>query len=341
MTDLRTTYLGLELASPVVASAGPLTGHVHTLRALADAGAAAVVLPSLFEEEVEAAVREYELATTAGADAFAEALTYLPAVVPDPTGLDAHVRLVEEAKQALDIPVVASLNGVSTGGWTAYARVLAEAGADALELNVYAVAADVDDRSADVEQRVVDLVATVRETVSVPLAVKLSPYYTASAHLAHRLVGAGADGLVLFNRFYQPDIDVDALTVEPTLSLSSSADLLVPLRWIALLAGRVPASLAASGGVHSPADVAKVLLAGADVAMTTSAVLRHGPGHVRTLLDGLRAWMVEHEYASVAELRGSMSAGSVADADAYERAAYVATIRRHTAQPVPAPPPAP
>lgn len=334
MTDLRTSYLGLELAGPVVASAGPLTGRLDSLRALVDAGAAAVVLPSLFEEDIARSVSEYERIGTAGTNTHPEALSYLPEVPLDPTGIDRHVDLVVNAARELPVPVIASLNGVSLGGWTEYARVLVDAGAVALELNVYSVAAALDDLPTDVEQRTVDLVAAVRASVEVPLAVKLSPYYTATAQFARRVVEAGADGLVLFNRFYQPDIDLESLRVVPTMTLSTPADLRLRLQWIALLHGRLDVSLAASGGVHDPEDVVKVLLAGGDVAMTTSAVLRNGPGHIRTLLRGLGDWLDEHEYESVAQLRGSMSARAVPDPDAYERAAYVETIHAGAARPI-------
>ena len=329
MTDLSTQYLGLELDSPLVASAGPLTGQVDTLRRLADAGAAAVVLPSLFEEDIERTIREQERFLGAGTESFAEAMTYLPDITGDRTGVDGHIRLVEEAKAALDIPVIASLNGNSAGGWTSYARALVDAGADALELNVYLVAADVGDEAADIETRYTDLVATVRSAVRVPLAVKVSPFFTAMANVAQRLTGAGADGLVLFNRFYQPDIDLETLDVTPSMTLSTSADLRLPLRWIGLLHGRVGVSLAASGGVHTPEDVVKVLLAGADVAMSTSALLRHGPEHLTVLRDGLTTWLEDGAYASVTQMRGSVSARSVRDPDAFERASYVRTLLRH------------
>ncbi len=330
MTDLRTTYLGLELATPVVASAGPLTGHLDTLHALAAASVGAVVLPSLFEEEVERATREHHRLTTAGTDAFAEALSYLPEVPVDPTGIDRHVALVAAAARELPVPVIASLNGTSLGGWTEYARTLVDAGAAALELNVYAPAVAVDDVAESVEARTAELVAAVRAEVGVPLAVKLSPYYTAVANVAARVVDSGADGLVLFNRFAQPDLDLETLTVGPRLALSTPAELRLRLQWIALLHGRIDASLAASGGVHDASDVVRVLLAGGDVAMTTSALLRHGPGHVRTLVAGLTEWLAEQGYESVTQLRGSMSAGAVPDPDAYARAGYVETIRHAT-----------
>ena len=329
MTDLSTRYLGLELDAPLVASAGPLTGNIEMLRRLAAAGAAAVVLPSLFEEEIARAMRDHERFIAAGTESVAEAVTYLPEIASDPSGVDRHIRLVTDAKAALDVPVIASLNGSSSGGWTWYARALVEAGANALELNVYMVAADPGDTAADVEARYVDLVAEVRAAVTVPLAVKISPFFTALANMAHRLAEIGADGLVLFNRFYQPDIDLDTLDVAPSMTLSSPAALRLPLRWVALLSDALPISLAASGGVHTADDVVKVLLAGADVAMSTSALLRHGPEHLIVLRDGLTRWLEDHAYESVDQMRGSVSAASVRDPDAYERASYVEALLRH------------
>lgn len=329
MTDISVHYLGLELESPLVASAGPLTGSLDTLRRLEAAGAGAVVLPSLFEEEISSAIREQERFFAASTDQSAEALSYLPEPDVDPAGVDRHLHLVAEAKAAIDVPVIASLNGSSTGGWTWYARALVDAGADTLELNVYSIAADVHDDAREVEERYVELVRAVRSAVRVPIAVKVSPFFTAMANVAQCLVEAGADGLVFFNRFYQPDIDLETLDVTPSITLSTSADLRLPLRWIGLLHGRVDASLAASGGVHTPADVVKVLLAGADVAMTTAALLRHGPEYLTVLREGLLEWVEARGYESVAQLRGSVSARAIRHPDAYERANYVETLLRH------------
>jgi len=328
--DLSTSYLGLSLASPVVASAGPMTGRTETLRRLEDAGAAAVVLPSVFEEDVLHASGELQAVLEQGTDAFAEAQTYLPEMGDFEHGPERALRLLEAAKQQLSIPVIASVNGSSAGGWTSYAKQLEDAGADALELNVYFIASDALVTPAQVRERYLGLVRAVREAVSVPLAVKVGPYFDATANTAAELQRAGADGLVLFNRFYQPDIDLETLDVAPTLDLSTSADLRLPLRWIAILYGQVPCSLAASGGVHTPDDVVKVLLAGADVAMSTSAVLRNGPEHIGVLRDGLAAWLAEHDYESVAQARGSVSRGAVPNPDAYERANYLAVLRRAT-----------
>ncbi|MFO7592218.1 MAG: dihydroorotate dehydrogenase-like protein [Acidimicrobiia bacterium] len=329
MTDLSTTYLGLQLASPLVASASPLTGRVDTLRRLEDAGAAAVVLPSLFEEDVTDAALDRQRLFTQGTESFAEALTYLP----EPEGedeLDRHLRLVTDAKAALDLPVIASLNGTTRGGWTHYATALVEAGADALELNVYGIGADPHDTATSLEVELLRLVRSVREEVAVPLAVKISPYFTALAHFVGQVAEAGADGVVCFNRFYQPDFDLETLVVAPTLDLSTSAELRLPLRWIGLLHRRVSCSLALSTGVHTHEDAAKAVLAGADAVMTTSALLVHGPEHLGVLHRGLEQWLDEHEYESVAQARGSVSAESVADPASYERANYRQVLRSFT-----------
>ncbi|MDQ1502180.1 MAG: hypothetical protein QOI86_5520 [Actinomycetota bacterium] len=328
MNALRTTYLGLELASPIVASAGPATGDLETAVRLEDAGAGAVVLPSLFEEEILHEEVELNRALDFGTGQFAEALDYFPAVDALETAADRYLGLLAEAKKHLSIPVIASLNGATAGGWVRYARVLEDAGADALELNLYRVAADPAWRAAEVEEADLAIVRAVRQVISIPLAVKLSPYYSALANLAVRLVDAGADGLVLFNRFYQPDLDLESLEVLPQVELSQPSELRLPLRWLAILhpifSGR--ASLAATTGIHSGGDVAKALLVGADVAMMTSAVLRHGPEHIVEVEASLRAWMDRHGYESVAELRGSVSHASTADPAAFERAHYRRTL---------------
>ena len=329
MTDLTTTYLGLELTGPLVASAGPLTGRLDMLERLAAAGAGAVVLPSLFEEDIVAGARERQQLFTQGTEAFAEALTYLP----EPDGadeLDRHLQLVSDAKARLDVPVIASLNGTTRGGWIRYASELLDAGADALELNLYRVGANPDDTAASLEVELLRLVRSMRDEVPVPLAVKISPFFTAVSHFVGQVAAAGADGVVCFNRFYQPDLDLESLAVTPTLDLSTSAELRLALRWIALLSGRVSCSLALSTGVHTPHDAVKALLAGADVVMATSSLLVHGPEHLGTLNRGLAAWLEEHEYESVAQARGSVSARSVPDPAAYERANYRQVLRRFT-----------
>jgi dihydroorotate dehydrogenase (fumarate) len=321
--DLSTTYMGLELRSPLVASAGPLTSKPDSLRALEDAGVAAVVLPSLFEEQV---VHD-ELSTAEmfdmGDGANPEALSYFPDLANFETIADRYLRHIEEARRAVGVPVIASLNGVSPGGWTRYARLLQDAGANALELNLYRVAADIDTSGAQVESEQLELVAAVDGVLMVPLAVKVSPYYSAFGHYAAGLVDAGADALVLFNRFYQPDLSPVTRDVSPSLELSTPAELRLPLRWIGLLHGRVGADLAATTGVHSGIDAAKALLAGATVTMMTSALLRNGPGHVRTVEEELVAWGGQYEYESVAQLRGSASQRHISDPSAFERANYI------------------
>jgi len=330
MADLRTRYLGLDLRTPLVASASPLTGTIDGLRRLQDAGAAAVVLPSLFEEEVGDEGRELERRLAAGAS-MAEVLADLPDPAEHGAGPVAYLKLVERAKATLSIPVIASLNGVSQGGWTRYGALLEQAGADALELNLYYVSSSPGLSGSEVESGYLDLVRSVRRTLRVPLAVKLSPYFSSTVNLAGRLVEAGAGGLVLFNRFYQPDLDVEALEVVPRLELSTSAELRLPLRWIAILRGRVSASLAASTGVHTPEDAIKALLAGADVVMMTSALLRHGPGHLRTVEAGLHEWLGRHGHDDLAGVRGRLSQRAVRDPLAYERANYLQMLASHPA----------
>src|SRR5215218_10248311 len=311
MADLRTRYLGMELRSPLVASSSPLTGSLDGLRRLEAAGAGAVVLPSLFEEELA------EAGPRGGAAAGGQA--------GYGAGPDAYLSLVAEARKTLEIPVVASLNGVSRGGWSSYATRLEEAGASALELNVYYVSSRPGLSGNDVEWHYLDVVRAVRRATGLPLAVKLSPYFSALANMAGQLVEAGADGLVLFNRFYQPDLDIEAMAVVPALELSNSVELRLPLRWIAILHRRHGVSLAATTGVHTGVDAAKVLLAGADVAMMTSALLRNGPGHVAVVERELRAVLAEHDHDSVAQLRGSMSRAHMPDPAGFERANYVQT----------------
>ena len=325
--DLSTDYLGLRLSSPLVASSSPLTGALDGLRRLEDAGAAAAVLPSLFEEELSHGATEVDRLFETGAETFGEALSYFPELDDYATGPDRYLELLAEAKASLDIPVIGSLNGITPGGWLEYAKLMEEAGADALELNLYLVAADPDTTAAEVEARDRAIVAQVRRSVGIPISVKLSPYFTALAHTARELVAAGSSGLTLFNRFYQPDLDVESREVLPRLTLSRSEELRLPLRWIAILHGRIRASLAASSGIHEVADVVKVLLAGADVAMLASALLERGPERLRELTSGLRDWLDERDYASVAQLRGSVSQRAVADPTAYERGNYVKTLR--------------
>jgi dihydroorotate dehydrogenase (fumarate) len=325
--DLRSRYLGLALRTPLVASSSPLTGTLGGLRRLEDAGIAAVVLPSLFEEQLTHESLAVDDALETGAGVFAEATAYLPDLAHYDTGPDAYLELVHRAKQALGIPVVASLNGTTLGGWVEHARLIEKAGADALELNLYQVSADPAHDAASLETREIELVSTVRAGIEIPLAVKLSPFYTAFAHFARRVAAAGAQGLVLFNRFYQPDLDLETLDVVPHLVLSDSDESRLALRWIAILRRRISASLAATSGVHGAEDALKLLLAGADATMMASALLARGPGIVPEIEKAIARWLEEREYESVEQLKGSVSQAAVADPEAFERANYRKTLR--------------
>jgi dihydroorotate dehydrogenase (fumarate) len=327
MPDMTTTYLGVQLRSPLVASASPLTGCLDSLLELEQAGAAAVVLPSLFEEEVEDDSMRLHERLELGALSFPEATDFFPNLEFGDIGPQGHVKLVALAKDVLKIPVIASVNGITPGGWVQYAQLMVESGADAIELNLYSVAADPWRSSASVEERYLEVVRLVRGAVDVPLAVKLSPYLSATAHFARRVVEAGADGLVLFNRFYQPDIDLDTLDVLPRVDLSDSRELRLPLRWLAILRPQLPTTfLAATTGVHTGLDAAKALLVGADVVMMTSALLRHGPAHLARVESDLLTWLTEHEYESVDQLRGSVSHRAATDPTGFERANYLRTL---------------
>lgn len=326
MTDLTTTYLGMKLRTPLIASAGPVTGNPAMWERLEHAGAGAIVLPSLFEEQIEADAFAVDAFLQAGTDVFPEALDYFPDLEDYDVGPDRQLSLVERAVAALAIPVIASLNGTSSGGWVHYARYLADAGAAALELNIYDVVVDPEESSADVEKRYLDLVADVKAEVSIPVAVKVGPWFTSPAHFAKGLAAAGADGIVLFNRFYQPEIDLETLEVKPRLHLSTPSEIRLPLHWIAILSGQVPCSLAATSGVHGGDDVLRLLLAGADAVCTTSALLLHGPEYLHTILAVMRTWLELHEYESVEQLKGSMSLRNVPDPHAYQRANYVQVL---------------
>ncbi len=328
MVDLSTRYLGLDLRSPVVASASPLNGQPDSAKRVEDAGAGALVLPSLFEEEILHQELELTRALEAGSDVFAEAGDYFPAIDSFEGVGDRYLNRLEAIKARSGIPVIASLNATAPGSWSRYARWMVDAGADAIELNLYRVAADPTRSGADVEDSDVEIVAAVRAEIEVPLAVKLSPYYSATAHFASRVVAAGADGLVLFNRFYQPDLDLETFDVAPQLALSRPWELRLPLRWIAILRPQLGpgTGLAATTGIASGTDVVKALAVGADVAMMTSAALRHGPDHFAVVEAQLRDWLTEHEYDSVSQLRGSASHATSASPSAFERANYVATL---------------
>lgn len=327
MPDLRTTYLGLPLAHPVVASAGPLSHDLDGIRRLEDGGASAIVLFSLFEEQIERENAALAALTAAGAESTAEVSSYFPAVGDFAAGPGPYFDLVRRARKAVGIPVIASLNGLTETGWVDYAQLMHEAGASAIELNLFHIPADPLATGRDVEQRFEETVAAVCRAVPIPVAVKMSPFFSATGEMARRFVAAGARGLVLFNRFYQPDFDLDQLEVTPTVELSSPAEIRLPLLWLAILHGRVEASLAATTGVHTATEVAKFLLAGADVTMTTSALLKHGPAHAATLVAGLAAWLERKGFASVAQVKGAMSQLRVADPTAFERANYLKVLQ--------------
>jgi len=327
--DLTTTYMGLELKNPLVPSAGPLTAEVDTIRQLEDAGAAAVVLHSLFEEQISHEAAELDHYLTHGTESFAEAMSYFPQAHEFRRGPEEYLELIDQAKRAVDIPVIASLNGVTAGGWTEYARRLQEAGADGLELNIYFIATRPDLTAETVEQLYVDVLQAVKREVNLPVALKLSPFFSALVATARRLDEAGADALVLFNRFYQPDIDLDRLEVVPDLALSTGHELRLPLRWIAILRGHLRASLAATSGIASGRDALKLLMAGADVTQVCSVLLRKGIGELKTMLADVQSWMQEHDYESVAQLKGSMSQEAVAEPAAFERANYMKTLHSY------------
>ncbi len=333
--DLSTSYLGLKLANPVMASSSPLTGSVDTLKQLEEAGTSAVVLPSLFEEQIEHEAMEAHRLVEYGAESFAEALGgYFPELDSYNTGPQLYLDQVREAKAALSIPVIASLNGTTRGGWVRYAKRMEEAGADALELNVYLIPTDPYATSLDVERRYLDLLTAVVETVDIPVAIKLGPYFSSLAHVARKFVEAGAAGLVLFNRFYQPDIDLEDLRVIPNLQLSTSSELRLPLRWLAILHGKLRADMAVTGGVHTSDDVLKSLLVGADAVMMASALLQEGPYHAAQVIAGLTAWLEEHEYDSVEQMKGSMSMASAPNPDGFIRSNYMRVLASYTS-PVP------
>ncbi len=326
MPDLSTRYLGLALRNPLVASASPLCESLDSIRRMEDAGAAAVVLHSLFEEQINLESHHLDRYLSHGTESYAESLTYFPDMTSYNLGPDAYLEHIRRAKAAVKIPLIGSLNGVSTGGWITYARKIEQAGADALELNVYYIPADPELTGGQVEQMYVDLVRDVKRNVTIPVAVKLGHSFSAMANLARRLGAAGADALVLFNRFYLPDFDLEILDVVPRLTLSSSDELLMRLHWIAILYGHVRADLAVTGGAHTGADVLKAMMAGARVAMMTSALLKHGIEHFRGVRTELLEWMEAHEYESIAQMQGSMSYRSVREPAAFERANYMKVL---------------
>jgi dihydroorotate dehydrogenase (fumarate) len=330
MTKLGTKYLGLDLKNPVVVSASPLSKDVAHMRQMEDCGAAAVVMHSLFEEQITLDANGLDRALASGSEVSAEALTVFPDMTGYNIGPEEYLEQIRKAKKALSIPVIASLNGVSSGGWVRYAQLMEEAGADALELNIYYLPTDLNQTADQVEAMYTELVATVNSTVRIPLAVKLPPFFSAFSNFARHLDMAGADGLVLFNRFYQPDFDLENLEVVPTLQLSRSNELRSRLTWVALLYGKVKADMAVTGGVHTAEDVVKCMMAGAKVAMTTSALLEHGIAYLRPLIAKLGEWLEKHEYDSVAQMQGSMSARSVADPAKFQRANYMKVLSSYT-----------
>ena len=329
MVDLKTTYLGLDLKNPLVAAASPLSEDVVMVKALADAGVSAVVMYSLFEEQIIHESMELDHFLNQSTESHAEALSYFPDTGKYTLGPDVYVEQVKKLKDAVDIPIIGSLNGVSTGGWFEYAQKIQEAGADALELNLYYLPTDVNLTSADLEAAYITLVRNVSESIEIPVAVKLSPSFTALPNMAKRMVDAGAEGFVLFNRFYQPDFDLDELEVVPNLQLSKSAELRLPLRWISILYGKVEADFALTSGVHKHTDVLKAMMAGAKVTQLASVLLNKGPARAAKILDKLEDWMVENEYESIEQMQGSMSQQAAADPSAFERANYMKVLNSY------------
>ncbi len=327
MVDLSTNYLGLKLKHPVVPSASPLSDGLDRIRRLEDAGASAIVLYSLFEEQIVGESHLLDHYLSYGAESFAEALDYFPEMDSYNVGPGGYLDLIRRAKEATDIPIIASLNGVSTGGWVEYARMMEEAGADALELNIYYVATDPAMTGADVEQMYLDVVHDVRGNLRIPLAVKVGPHFSSFANMAMKLAKAGAGGLVVFNRFYQPDFDLEQLEVAPNLALSSAWEMRLPLRWVSILYGRVPVDFAITSGVHTYEDVLKGIMAGASVTMMASELLRNGVQRINLVVHEVERWLEEHEYVSISQAQGSMSQRNVAEPAAFERANYMKVLK--------------
>jgi dihydroorotate dehydrogenase (fumarate) len=330
MIDLTTNYLGLTLKNPVVASPSPLCESLDSIRQLEDHGIAAVVLLSLFEEQLTLESEMLDADLSRGADSFAESLKFFPDMTTYNLGPDRYLELIRKAKASVAVPIIGSLNGVSRGGWIQYAREIEQAGADAIELNIYSIATDPELTAGQVEHGYAELVSAVKESVRIPVAVKLSPFFSAPANAAKRLDDAGADALVLFNRFYQPDLDVESLEVVPSLTLSRPEELLLRLHWVAIIFGHIRADLAITGGVHGARDVLKAMMAGARIAMMTSALLLNGVGHLDVVFGELLSWMEEHEYESIRQMCGSMSERNVPDPTAFERSSYMRVISSYT-----------
>jgi len=333
MSDLTTTYLGMQLKNPIVHSASPLSESLDSMKRLEDAGCSGIVMHSLFEEQIENESRQLDHYLSYGEQSQAEARSYFPEAGSYRVGPEEYLERIERAKRSLDIPVIGSLNGVSRGGWVEYARRIQQAGADALELNIYMIPTDPEMSGPEVEQMYIDTLTAVRNEVAIPLAVKVGPFFSAMANMARRFKAAGADGLVLFNRFYQPDFDLEALEVVPHLTLSTPWEMRLPMRWVAILYGRVDVDFAITTGVHTGEDVIKGVMAGARVTMMTSAVLHNGIGHVTNVLGDVRRWMDEHEYTSIAQMCGSMSQKNVAEPAAFERANYMKMLHSWQSDP--------
>ena len=326
MMDLSTTYMKMRLSTPLVASASPLSRELDGIRRLEDAGASAIVLYSLFEEQLRQESLELEHHLNAGTESFSESLTYFPQAFEFATGPEGYLNHIAKAKAAVSVPIIASLNGATLGGWTDFARKIEQAGADAIECNIYFIPTDMDVPGEQVEKNYLEIVRAVRSSVRIPVAIKLSPFFSNMANMAKRIDEAGADALVLFNRFYQPDIDLEELELKPSVVLSTPQALRLPLTWVGILYGKIQASLAATSGIHETEDVVKLLMAGADVTMMCSSLLRHGVNHLREVARGLRDWMEVHEYESVRQMQGSMSQIKCADPGGFERAQYMQAV---------------
>ncbi len=329
MMNLQTKYLGKLLKSPIVVSASPLSENIDNIKRMEDAGASAIVLYSLFEEQIRLEQIELEHTTTIGAEAYAESLSFFPQAYEYRLGPEEYLEHIHKSKQAVKIPIIASLNGSTNGGWINYAKKMEQAGADAIECNIYYIPTDLNLKGEEVEQTYIDIVKSVKKAVTIPVAVKLSPYFSNMANMAKRLDDAGADALVLFNRFYQPDIDLGQREVVPNILLSHSSAMRLPMRWIAILKGKIKADLAATSGIHTGEDVIKMLMVGANVAMVCSVLLKNGIVHIKTIENQMKSWMEEHEYNSVEEMIGSMSQVKVSDPSSFERAQYMKAITKY------------
>lgn len=327
--DLSTKYMGMKLRSPLVASASPLSESIDNVKKLEDAGIGAIVLHSLFEEQLRMEQEEYNHFTSQGTDTFAEALSYFPEVEEYKLGPKLYLEHITEAKKAVDVPIIASLNGSTMGGWTAYAKDMENAGADGIELNIYSIPTDMNTPGSEIEKQYIDILKAVKSSVSIPISLKLSPYFSNFSNMAKQFDETGVDALVLFNRFYQPDIDLDEYEVTPNLLLSQSNAMRLPMRWIAILKDKIKADLAATSGIHTGTDVIKMLMVGANVTMLCSSILKHGINHIHNIENHMKEWMVEKEYNSVSELQGSMSQKKTADPEKFERAQYMKAITKY------------